>query len=127
MRQLLPCLWLQWDNSTATNAGSPVYILLCGGLVTTNNRKSTRLDPLQPETDFDWNNEGAIGDRLSAREVEILGWFAAGKSAADVADILGISPATVMFHYRNVAARLGTLNRTHTVTEAVRRGLIRLG
>ncbi|HWA19773.1 MAG TPA: helix-turn-helix domain-containing protein [Devosia sp.] len=63
---------------------------------------------------------------LSSREQEILRWFAEGKSAEDVAAIMAIAPATVMFHYRNVALRFGTLNRTHTVVEAIRRGLLRL-
>ncbi|HEY4369584.1 MAG TPA: LuxR family transcriptional regulator [Steroidobacteraceae bacterium] len=64
---------------------------------------------------------------LSWREREVLRWLAEGKSAEDAADIIGISAATVMFHYRNVALRYGTLNRTHTVVEAVRRGALSLG
>ena len=70
--------------------------------------------------------EAQPSERLSHREVEVLRWFALGKSTEDVADILGLSPATVMFHYRNVATRYGTLSRTHTVVEAVRRGAITL-
>lgn len=71
-------------------------------------------------------DEGEVGE-LSAREREVLRWMAEGKSAEDVAEILGISAATVMFHYRNVAVRYGTLNRTHTVVEAMRRGLLAIG
>ena len=59
---------------------------------------------------------------LSAREAQILTLFAEGKSAADVAQLLSITPRTVMWHYRRVADRYGTLNRTHTVIEALRRG-----
>lgn len=62
------------------------------------------------------------GDRLTMREREVLLWFARGKSAIDVADLLDISPATVMFHYRTAAAKYGTLNRTHTVVQAIQRG-----
>ena len=61
---------------------------------------------------------------LTSRECEVLRWFADGKSAEDVATILHISSGTVMFHYRRAAERLGTLNRTHTVVEAMRRGMI---
>lgn len=64
------------------------------------------------------------GKVLSGRERDVLSWFAAGKSAQDVADIMGITAATVMFHYRNIADRYGTLTRTHTVVEAIRRGAI---
>ena len=63
---------------------------------------------------------------LSEREQQVLHWMAEGKSAEDVAEILGISQATVMFHYRNVASRYRTLNRTHTVVEALRRGALAL-
>jgi DNA-binding CsgD family transcriptional regulator len=65
--------------------------------------------------------------QLSGREHEVLRWMAQGKSAEDVAEIIGISVATVMFHYRNVAVRYGTLNRTHTVVEALRRGSLAIG
>ena len=68
----------------------------------------------------------AMAADLSEREMQVLHWLAEGKSAEDVAGILGISAATVMFHYRNVAVRYGTLNRTHTIVEAVRRGALQL-
>ena len=67
---------------------------------------------------------GAV--HLSPREREVLEWLAQGKSAEEVGIILSIASATVMFHYRNVALRLGTLNRTHTIVEAMRRGLLPL-
>ncbi|HWA19775.1 MAG TPA: autoinducer binding domain-containing protein [Devosia sp.] len=69
---------------------------------------------------------GQTIETLSVREREVLSWFAEGKSAEDVGRILDISPATVMYHYRAVADRYGTLNRTHTIIEAMRRGALRL-
>jgi LuxR family quorum sensing-dependent transcriptional regulator len=72
------------------------------------------------------DTDGSATDILSAREREVLSWFAEGKSAEDVGRILDISPATVMYHYRAVADRYGTLNRTHTIVEAMRRGALRL-
>jgi LuxR family quorum sensing-dependent transcriptional regulator len=81
----------------------------------------SRLMQLQLQQD-----DGDDEPQLSCREREVLRWLAEGKSAEDVADIIGISAATVMFHYRNVALRYGTLNRTHTVVEAMRRGALSL-
>ena len=72
------------------------------------------------------SRQQAVAADLSERELQVLHWLAEGKSAEDVAEILGVSPATVMFHYRNVAVRYGTLNRTHTIVEAVRRGALQL-
>ena len=61
---------------------------------------------------------------LTPRERDVLAWFAEGKLAEDVAVIMGISQATVMFHARRAQMRLGTVNRTHTIAEAIRRRLI---
>jgi DNA-binding CsgD family transcriptional regulator len=69
-------------------------------------------------------HKDAAAVALSHREMDVLRWFAEGKSTEDVGDILDISASTVMFHYRRAAERLGTINRTHTVVEAMRRGLI---
>ena len=59
---------------------------------------------------------------LSSRELEVLHWLSLGKSAEDVAAILDLSISTVMFHCRSAAQKYGTVNRTHTVAEAFRRG-----
>lgn len=52
----------------------------------------------------------------------MLQWLSLGKSAGDVAAILDLSTSTVMFHCRSAARKYGTVNRTHTVAEAFRRG-----
>jgi DNA-binding CsgD family transcriptional regulator len=59
---------------------------------------------------------------LSSREREVLHWLSLGKSAEDVATILDLSISTIMFHCRTAAQKYGTVNRTHTVAEAFRRG-----
>jgi len=63
---------------------------------------------------------------ITDREAEVLKWAAVGKSNLDIADILGISHRTVVFHFESVARRMGTLNRTHSVAEAMRFNLIKL-
>lgn len=61
---------------------------------------------------------------LSAREIEILQWVAAGKSQQDVADILGISSRTVEVHLRSSREKLSTLTTPQAVGRAVSMGLI---
>jgi DNA-binding CsgD family transcriptional regulator len=62
---------------------------------------------------------------LTDRETGCLAWTAEGKTSSEIADILGLSEHTVN-HYLNRAARkLGTVNRTHAVAKALRRGWIR--
>lgn len=61
---------------------------------------------------------------LTPREREILSWIANGKSSWEVSEILTISRRTVEWHLSRVMQKLGTVNRTQTVLEALRRGLI---
>lgn len=61
---------------------------------------------------------------LTAREVEVLQWIAAGKSHDDVADILTISSRTVEVHVRSARYKLRALNTPQAVARAVGLGLI---
>lgn len=63
---------------------------------------------------------------LGPREIEVLRWTARGKTADEVGKILGITHRTVSFHLSEASVRLGTLNKTHTVAEAMRFGLLHL-
>lgn len=65
------------------------------------------------------------GGSLSDREIDCLNWTAAGKTSAEIAEILGLSEHTVN-HYLNRAARkLDTVNRTQAVAKALRTGVIK--
>lgn len=61
---------------------------------------------------------------LSARELEVLQWVAAGKSQQDVADILTISNRTVEVHLRSGRVKLGALTTSQAVGRAIGLGLI---
>lgn len=64
-------------------------------------------------------------EALTDREVDCLTWTAAGKTSAEIAEILTLSEHTVN-HYLNRAARkLDTVNRTQAVAKALRSGIIR--
>jgi DNA-binding NarL/FixJ family response regulator len=66
--------------------------------------------------------EGTLG----AREVDVLRLVAVGNSNREIAEGLGIAEETVKAHLKNVFAKLKVADRTHAVTEAVRRGIIEL-
>lgn len=68
----------------------------------------------------------ALDARLSERETEVIRWTAAGKTAAEIATILDISGRTVEFHITSAARKLDTVNRVHTVVEAIRKNLIEI-
>jgi DNA-binding CsgD family transcriptional regulator len=52
---------------------------------------------------------------LTAREREVLAWVARGKTNADIAALLWVSPATVRKHLENVFGKLGVRTRTAAV------------
>ncbi len=62
--------------------------------------------------------------RMSERELEVLKWSAAGKTAADVACILSLSQSTVNFHIRSVITKTNAANKAGAVAIAALRGWI---
>lgn len=65
-----------------------------------------------------------LGEDLTDREIDCLNWTAAGKTSAEISEILGLSEHTVN-HYLNRATRkLDTVNRTQAVAKAIRTGII---
>lgn len=70
---------------------------------------------------------GHAGDatvNLTPREREVMRLSADGLTSAEIAEKLGMSARTANQHIDNVADKLGTRNRAHTVAEIVRRGLL---
>ena len=63
---------------------------------------------------------------LTEREVEILRWTAAGKTAWEIGGILKISERTVNFHIQNVMEKFGVHNKTHAAAKAMGMGLFAL-
>jgi len=62
--------------------------------------------------------------KMTERELEVLKWSAAGKTAADVACILSLSQSTVNFHIRSVIAKTNASNKAGAIAIAALRGLI---
>jgi len=61
---------------------------------------------------------------LSAREREVLQWVAAGKTYAEVGEILSISDRTVEVHLRSAREKLSSLTTAQAVARAITCGLI---
>ena len=64
------------------------------------------------------------GTRLSARELEVLGLMAAGKSNHEIAAALVISLSTVRYHISNILMKLQVENRVQAAVSAVRHRLV---
>lgn len=65
-------------------------------------------------------------EQLSSREVEVLALVARGTANKEVARSLRLSEATVKSHLLHIFEKLGASDRTHAVTIAVQRGILRL-
>jgi LuxR family transcriptional regulator len=61
---------------------------------------------------------------LSERELEVLKWSAAGKTAADVGTILTLSTSTVNFHIRSVITKTNAANKAGAIAIAALHGLL---
>lgn len=61
--------------------------------------------------------------RLTRRQGEILGLLAEGRTNAEIADRLFLSPRTVAHHVSAILAKLGVASRAEAVREAARRGV----
>jgi len=64
---------------------------------------------------------------LSEREFEVLRQIAAGKSNAEIADILVISESTVKTHIGNILKKLHLDDRTQAAVYAWQQGIVRRG
>jgi len=64
---------------------------------------------------------------LTARELEILKLIAEGRANKQIGEMLTLSENTVKNHVKSILAKLNAKDRTHAVTEALKRGLFQLG
>jgi DNA-binding CsgD family transcriptional regulator len=65
------------------------------------------------------------GERLTARQKEVLQLLAEGRLMKEVADIIGISPRTVAFHEYTMMEHLGVKTTAELIQYAVKHGLVR--
>jgi len=63
---------------------------------------------------------------LSERELEVLKLMAKGAANKEIAASLCISESTVKTHIQSIFQKLGVGDRTEAVTEAIKKGIIRL-
>jgi DNA-binding NarL/FixJ family response regulator len=65
-------------------------------------------------------------EALSNREVEVVKLIAEGTANKEIAVSLHISESTVKTHIQTIFQKLGVSDRTGAVTQAIRKGIIRL-
>lgn len=63
-------------------------------------------------------------DKLSEREIEVLGLISQGKSNKEIADMLFVTDNTVKMHVKKILLKLHANDRTQAVVIAIQRGLL---
>jgi DNA-binding CsgD family transcriptional regulator len=76
----------------------------------------------ESEVDGAWTAAFEFG--LTNRELEVLPLLVAGRTNAEIADVLVISPRTVGIHVSRILTKLGASRRTEAAEIARRRGLV---
>lgn len=71
------------------------------------------------------NVQAPSGTKPTSRELEVLALVAEGMKNAEIAERLIIGEATVKTHLMRLFTKLGVDDRTHAVTIAMQRGLLR--
>jgi DNA-binding NarL/FixJ family response regulator len=65
-------------------------------------------------------------DLLSGRELEVLELMAKGSANKEIADQLSITNSTVKTHITSIFQKLNATDRTEAVTQAIKKGIIRI-
>lgn len=124
----------------ARNGSYSLYLALnAGSSVNGHNIERFRLltDPLFAQIDVAFRGIGGLKSPelpanqrfpsslgvLSAREDEIVGWITEGKTNAEIAAILAISPFTVKNHVHRIFVKLDATNRSEAVAKYLQMGL----
>jgi len=68
-----------------------------------------------------------LGPSITPREREIISLIARGSANKEIGHSLGIAEDTVKQHVSRILQKLGVKDRAQAATEAIRRGIIRLG
>ncbi|QPF83692.1 LuxR family transcriptional regulator [Bradyrhizobium genosp. L] len=70
--------------------------------------------------------DSAEAIKLTGREKEVMAWAARGKTVADTAEILHLSPETVEGFIKQALRKLDASNKTHGVAKSIALGIIDL-
>ncbi|MET7702199.1 response regulator transcription factor [Streptomyces sp. NPDC005485] len=118
------------DIVRALEAGARGYVLKAGPpeeLFRAVRGAATGALALAPEVVGELVGQVVSPDQdLTAREVEVVGLMAEGRSNRAIAQSLFLSEATVKTHLVRIYRKLKVENRAAAVSEAVRRGLLDL-
>jgi len=127
-------LWLDVTSVTVDDDGHPVSVHVLTPSVSAQRLAGIAAEvaarvagqwPLQSESPGDAALR-AIGQALTAREIEVLRLLAAGVATDDIAQQLSLARNTVRNHVQNIETKLGVHSRIEAVVLALKAGLVHL-
>jgi DNA-binding NarL/FixJ family response regulator len=104
--------------------------------IATTVRRAHRGEPLHPPAEVegamrrlrhrrDQDDDGARRlERLTPRELQILGLMAEGRAPEEITSTLGMSPNTLRTHMQNVLTKLGVHSKMEALVLAIRHGKV---
>ena len=102
-------------NAVVSGYGIEQYRLLVDPLIAQIDVAFRRIEALKV-TESSANKEyPTIREALSMREEEVLRWVSEGRTNAEIAEVLNISPFTVKNHVQQIMRKLDAANRTEAV------------
>ena len=72
------------------------------------------------------SRQAQVPEALSERELEVLELMAKGAANKAIATRLSITESTVKTHIQTIFQKLGVGDRTEAVTQAIKKGIIRI-
>jgi DNA-binding CsgD family transcriptional regulator len=110
--------WLQFRHLTHAFSTELYISLIALGFVAIGIWVGRRLTPAGRPAVFARNDKAIASLGLTARECEILGLLATGRSNKEMARSLGISPNTVKTHVARVYEKLEVQKRIEAIEKA---------
>lgn len=115
-----------FDRTAGLLVGADDYVVkpVDPGELAARMRRSLRRAGILVNANGGANGPRAPELRLTPREREVLGLLAEGRSQAEIAEALVISPKTVSTHVQRLLGKLGVHSRAQAVARAFQLGLV---